>query len=200
MESTLEIVGRFDDMGVLQGTSTVRVNLETLRVAMWDSDEDTDESISYPEVTLPRLCVVESKRVPSTFLDSANLPALMSITGIYSSAIPGLCSVIRRSNCTLTDLSLSFAKDTADLIRLLRLCFSLTSLRITELLVEESDQIFFNKMAQSSYIVPLLNDLNIYTQSSSSRQSCWSALNGRYGKVFFLAGRHRLGDISSSMK
>ncbi len=137
-------------------------NLETLCVTIWDPDEDADESVSYPEGTLPRLRVVESKRVPSTFLDSANLPALMSITGIYSNAIPSLCSVIRQSNCTLTHLSLSFAKDTADLIRLLRLCFSLTSLHITELLVEESEQVFFDAMAQSSYIVPLLKDLNIY--------------------------------------
>ena len=64
MESTQEIFGPFFDMGVLQGTSTVRVKLETLRVVIYDSDEDADESISYPEVTLPRLRVVESKRVP----------------------------------------------------------------------------------------------------------------------------------------
>ncbi len=162
MESTQEFFGRFSTWESYKILLQYESNLETLCVAIWDSDEDADESISYPEVTLPRLRVVESKRVPSTFLDSANLPALMSITGIYSSAIPSLCSVIRQSNCTLTHLSLSFAKDTADLIRLLRLCFSLTSLHITELLVEESGQVFFNAMAQSSYIVPLLKDLNIY--------------------------------------
>ncbi len=140
-------------------------SLETLKTDFWNfeanrSEGDTDVSISYPEVILPRLRFLESYGIPNRFLDSATLPALMHITRIDGSAIPSLSSMIKRSNCTLTHLKLLRVTDTADLIALLRLCLSLTSLRIGDLLVEEPA--FFNAMAQSSYIVPLLRDLHIH--------------------------------------
>ncbi|KAG7442557.1 uncharacterized protein BT62DRAFT_1010144 [Guyanagaster necrorhizus] len=139
-------------------------NLETLCMCTASREDDTDTSFSYPAVTLPRLRVVESGCVPSNFLDSATLPELKSITGIYNSAIPSLSSMIRRSNCTLTHLSLSSAKDTADLMHLLRLCLSLKLLRIKELVIA---QLFFNTMAQTSSILPSLEVLNLYQATCS---------------------------------